>query len=129
MGLKGVVVKILNTKEKIKRKARLARFSIELNQSLPKSEVWFWKVYKQHQDKHDLKNGYWGPFIYDILNHKHKYAVEIDGSYHDSPVQKLRDEQKNEFARKQNYLLLRVKAYDLADAKSAIEFLLKYRNK
>lgn len=65
------------------RKAKLTKFAIELNANLPRSEKWFWKHYQRFSVPKDIKNGPWGYYIFDIINHEYRYAIEVDGKSHE----------------------------------------------
>lgn len=110
-------------------KQRLEKFAKELNDNLPPSEKWFWKHYNKYEEKNDVKNQPWGYFIYDVLNHKFKYAIEIDGKSHDLKHQKKRDHAKNEWVLRHGYVMIRIQAYSLNCFKKAIKALEKLKGK
>jgi very-short-patch-repair endonuclease len=84
-----------------------------LNKKLPKSEIWFWRLYKKHKmnNSFDLKNTPWEWFIPDIVNHNQKYVIEIDGESHNSKEQKYKDKNKDKFYLSKGYAVFRIKAF------------------
>lgn len=110
------------------KKSRIELFSLKLKKNTPQSEVWFLELYKKetinrNKLKHykDLMNEPLGRFIPDIHNKGYKYVIEVDGSIHDSEVQKFRDAQKDTYYLMRGYTVIRVKAYDMESYKACIE--------
>lgn len=89
-------------------------FADRLNKNLPRSEQWFQKRWRETgmQDSHDCYNTPWCRRIPDVLNHKFKYVIEIDGSYHNKPKQQIIDAKKDRFYLASQYQVFRLKAYD-----------------
>lgn len=86
-------------KSRKKKKLRFIRKTAErLSANLPKSEVWFWEEWEKLGMLTELETDN-EPFcgrIPDVLNRRHEYVIEIDGSVHQRANVKARD-QKKEF--------------------------------
>lgn len=102
-----------------------------LNIYMPPSERWFWQNWEERGFKHpnDKPNVPKKFYIFDVLNEKFKYAIEIDGSYHDIPAQIKRDNSKTLFLYKKGYKCFRIKAFDKQDFDNTAEDILAYREK
>lgn len=87
---------------------------MELNGSLPKSEVWFWEKWRKDKmaTKEDKPNKPRHGFIPDVFNRRHYYIIEIDGSSHLTQDSYLRDKRKNTKFQKAGYEVIRVEAYN-----------------
>ena len=94
------------------RRCKLRDFAKELNKKLPKSEVWFKKLYEGYRIAGDQFNEPFGGFIPDVINKEHKYIIEVDGSMHDLPRIQLKDRKKDQQRERLGYLCIRIKAYD-----------------
>lgn len=113
----------INKKRKfIKRRAK------ELNASLPKSEVWFQKLYKQYKTKTDKYNEPFADKIPDMINTKFKYIIEIDGSIHDTEKQQLKDDSKDKLYKRLGYQVFRIKAYDEDSFFATLDVIRTIRN-
>lgn len=111
------------------RRKRLKDFAKNLQKNLAKSEVWFFGNYLKLKHKNDLFNcPFQNQYIPDILNHKYKYIIEIDGSIHDTPKQKQKDIKKDLFYKKFKYRVFRVKAFQKESFFKCIEWLYKIRD-
>ena len=93
---------------------KLRSRSRALNQNLPKSEEWFWARWNEMGMTHssDRANVPVGYYIADVLSNAYWYAIEVDGGYHTSKIQKERDFKKDCFFLQQGILIYRVAAYD-----------------
>lgn len=115
------------SKERNKRKKarvqRLEGFSKQLENNLPKSEVWFRDLYikevfdKRHNNpffcdkfNESINNKY----IPDVSNRGYRYIIEIDGSWHDQLEAQRYDDKRDYYFKKRGYEIIRIKAYDLA---------------
>lgn len=121
-------------KQSIKAKLhnyRLSEFANNLNDKLPRSEVWFMNLYKDHFIcRGDLFNSpFQSRYIPDILNKEFKYVIEVDGSIHDTEYQKQKDLKKDKFYLNHGYLVIRVKAYCIHSYIECIKTLFYRRNK
>lgn len=90
-------------------------YAQHLNENLPKSEIWFQKHWRlnEMEDPFDKYNEPFCGFIPDLINHKFKYVVEIDGAIHRSKRFKKMDSIKNLRFEREGYDVVRVKAYDM----------------
>lgn len=61
--------------------------------------------------KSDKSNVTFMGFIPDVINHRYRYIIEIDGSYHLKPEQAQRDKLKDDVFRRSGYKVFRLKAY------------------
>lgn len=105
-------------KKKYSGKSRRQEYADNINKDLPLSEVWFqskWKLdFPDHklnvyQDKYNYP---FGSYIPDVINLGYKYIIEIDGTIHETPEQKLKDLKKDSYYYKRGYKVFRIKAYD-----------------
>jgi very-short-patch-repair endonuclease len=56
-----------------------------------------------------------GPYIFDFVLPRHRLILEIDSdSYHNSRRQRGNDQQKDEWAKRNHWLLVRIRAPDIA---------------
>lgn len=98
-------------------KARLKKLGIRLNKDLPRSERWFRKLWLVDRPAYmsrkykELYNRPLGRYIPDVLHKKFRYVIEVDGSVHDSPEQKARDQRKDMYYMRRGYRVFRVNAY------------------
>ena len=114
-------LKTTRKKEFVKKRAE------ELNQNLPKSEIWFHNLYEQYRDKNDLNNHPFHNRIPDVINKKYKYIIEIDGSVHDTLKQIKVDKKKNDLFIKSSYCVFRVKAFDEQSFNKFLKYILFIR--
>lgn len=114
-----------------KQKSRLEQYGEDLNRNLPRSEAWFQQLWKERgmECKFDHFNCPFGPYIPDVLNKKHYYIIEIDGSIHTTPEVKERDQKKSEWFRNQMFTVIRVIAYDMDSFNNAVERVQAIRKK
>jgi very-short-patch-repair endonuclease len=98
----------------IKRKSRLNSFSRRLNYFMPKSEVWFWTLWMEFGMYSSLEepNGVFAVKIPDVINRRHMYIIEIDGSIHDQKHVRYNDYRKMARYRKAKYKVWRVRHFD-----------------
>lgn len=107
-------------KRKRSKKSRRQLYADRLNKNLPKSEVWFqskWKLDFKQPDLDLYKDKYnqpLGSYIPDVINSGYKYIIEIDGSIHETVIQKFKDKQKDLYYARRGYKVFRIKAYDEA---------------
>lgn len=97
------------------KQAVLEGFARKLNDSVPKSEVWFRKKFSRESVYQRLKLEFNKPFkdyIYDLFSREYQIAIEVDGSYHDRPEQILKDKKKDSATNKNGIVIYRIKAYD-----------------
>lgn len=110
----------LATKEK-----RLARYAARLNVEMAHSEKWFWAKWENCGMRHELdiaNDPLPEPYVVvDCLNKKFMYAIEIDGSFHDQPKQRLKDARKDRKLMKLGYTVIRVRAYNSASFDACVE--------
>jgi len=114
------------TRKRIKA-AKLKKFADRLNESLPKSEVWFQKLYKEFNHVDDRYNEPLGRYIPDVSNDRYKYVIEIDGDIHLDAAVKRKDYIKTKFYLTKGYRVYRIKAYNTKDFESALTEVLNLR--
>lgn len=105
-----------------KEKQYLYDFADKLKKNLPKSEVWFNDMLAKYpfpmkfETKTDnlmgKSNDVFDCYIPDILNRDYKFAIEVDGSIHETEKQKLKDIKKDRMYARCQYKVYRVKAFD-----------------
>ena len=88
----------------------------ELNNNLPNSERWFYEKFKDtiySKEMNFTSNQIFKSlYICDMISLKYKTIIEVDGSYHDLPSQKLKDEEKDLAYIKATFNIIRVKHGD-----------------
>lgn len=100
----------------IERNTWILNRSKELNDNLPKSEVWFYDKFK-HTDQFKEMNFrrnqiFRSLYICDLFSLKYRTVIEVDGSYHERPDQIEKDIQKDNNIKRYHFNLIRVKAFD-----------------
>jgi very-short-patch-repair endonuclease len=111
--------KINKGKKKKKQFRRIDHYSSRLNKNLPKSEKWFislWRIDIIQDSNPKFKDQYNIPiykYIPDIINLGYKYVIEVDGTFHNNPVQKWKDYVKDIFYTNKGFNVFRVIAYDM----------------
>jgi hypothetical protein len=119
------------------RKEDLFTFAINLEQNLPKSEIWFRSKYEKFRDsipiptnanthlgrrrEYGITDHYNCPFhgfIPDVVNNKFKYIIEVDGPIHLLPEVIERDKAKQLLYEYHGYKVFRVIAFDEESFKS-----------
>lgn len=107
--------------KKRKGKSRdLAAFARQLNNNLPKSEIWFQELYEPYKVQGDEFNVPFGGYIPDLINKEHRYIIEVDGTMHDQIHIQMKDRVKDKQRERLNYLCVRIKAYDKASFEEAM---------
>lgn len=86
------------------------------------------KTYQAHSHVLDKINYVLGCYIPDVHNPKYRYVIEVDGSYHELPKQKVKDIKKDLYFNKLGYKVIRVVAYSDASLAEAIRTVLELRN-
>ncbi len=110
-----------------KQQQRLEKTSARLRENPPASEIWFHSLYRAYEHENDSFNTVRGPYIPDVQNQRYRYIIEIDGSYHDSPEQKLKDFKRNQWFQLRSWKVIRIKAYDENSFRMGIEIVLELR--
>lgn len=90
------------------------KLAIKLRNDMPWSERWFWLQWRRADMCHtgDKSNEVFRGFIPDVINHKFKYIIEIDGSIHNTQQQQEIDQLKNHVFRKAGYKVFRLKPFN-----------------
>ena len=96
------------------------KFAKELQKNPPKSDLWFQKLWCEFKDLDDKYNEAFGHYIPDCINHKYKYIIEIDGSFHFKPDQIKKDIKKNEYYMNRGYDWYRIQAYNEDSLKNVL---------
>lgn len=116
-------------KIRARRIAKRLKYAQSLNRNMPASEVWFWRKWSelglQHED--DKPNVVVGTKIVDVLNLHFKYAIEIDGSYHDRPEQKIKDAKKDIQIIRAGFYVVRVRAYSQESLNECVVKIIAYK--
>lgn len=112
-----------------KRQRRLEAFAREIEEQLPASERWFREFWLSNGllDDEDRFNEPFGKRIPDLVNHKFKYVIEIDGAIHNSPRQMRIDASKDRFYDSKGYSVLRVRAFNMSDLLGCVEVVERLR--
>lgn len=105
--------------------SRLQKYANKLNLDLPKSEIWFQKLFENENfNTLFFYNKPIGKYIPDVVSFKHKVIIEIDGSIHETDIQKFKDKLKTDYFINRGYTVFRIKAYSM---NSYNEVLLKLK--
>lgn len=99
----------------------------ELNSMQIKSEIWFLKQMKAFTNYKLIPNFVATHYIIDFVYYE--LAIEIDGSFHDSNEQKLKDIKKDKALTELGFKVIRVKAFDHSQLWDAIKIIEKYTEK
>ncbi len=91
-----------------KQQKTVEDYARKLQTKTPRSEVWFQYFYNRFKDDHDIYNCVISNKIADILNRKLKYAIEIDGTWHDRPGEAAKDARKNAMYARLGYKVIRI---------------------
>jgi very-short-patch-repair endonuclease len=105
------------------RKEKLRKFAKSIKNV--KSEMWFLSFYKPHNK--DQFNVPLGKYIPDIVNKKLHYVIEVDGSIHDRPFMKKKDQKKDTYYYLKGFKVFRVKAYNETELPSILEAIYEWR--
>lgn len=102
---------------------------MELESCLPRSERWFRDFWESNglKDKDDEYNAVWCRRIPDLVNHKFKYVIEIDGSIHNKKHQKRVDAKKDRFYDNNKYQVFRVQAFSEKNLYAVAELVERLR--
>jgi very-short-patch-repair endonuclease len=109
-------------------KQKLFNTAKELRTNLPRSEVWFHEIYKNHKHNADLYNVVFKGFIPDVINHVFKYIIEIDGSSHDTPERQIKDKNRDKHFLSLGYVTYRIQAYNQGGFDKAMQLVVKRRS-
>lgn len=128
----GVIQKIKPKKKGQKRSKfkKIDRYSKNLNNNIPLSELWFRNLYesKGYKLRTDKYNKPFKKYIPDLINFKFKYIIEIDGTFHNLKKQIKKDEQKNKFYISKGFKVFRILSHNIKSFNSNIKDLIEYRN-
>lgn len=64
-----------------------------------------------------------------MINHRYRYVIEIDGSYHDRKDQRRRDKIKNLVFRRRGYEVFRVMAFEPLQLEALAECIERHRDR
>ena len=98
------------------RANHLDAYSRSLRLNAPKSEVWWYNLYKEQSLPTDKYNFPLGRKIPDVVNFVHGYVIEVDGSDHAGMRRKYADVSKDIFLLKKRWET----AYDMDSAQKAL---------
>ena len=100
----------------------------KLNMSTPRSELWFYRMVEKTigWNVFDRLNMPFHGLIPDIINHRYKYIVEVDGSIHSSLRE--RDRWKDEQYSALGYRVIRIAYGSIVQAKLALAELKALRS-
>jgi len=119
-----------NKESRVKKFLKLKELAIRLNKDLPKSEKWFHSLWEPHKHKKDHYNHTFnGVYIPDIINKQHRYIIEVDGTIHDKPTQKIKDLEKDIYYMRHGYFIFRIRAYDIDAFTPLLDQITKLREK
>ena len=122
-------------KKKKKSPTRLQKYARELNKNVPQSEVWFRELFQSYLSDHKLTlykdkyNHIVGKYIGDVVNEGYKYVIEVDGSIHDTEIQRWKDRLRDNYLRKHGYSVIRIRAYDTSSFEDGLKQILEIRSK
>jgi very-short-patch-repair endonuclease len=107
---------------------RVYEKALMLKKNLPRSERWFWKRWRQTEfyNEFDMSNEPFLEFIPDVINHKYKYIIEVNGKAHENRAQIKRDIFKKALYKKNGYKVFSIKAGNDESFSSFIENVKSY---
>lgn len=108
---------------------RVQKHAKELQLNPPKSDLWFQELWCDNKDLDDRYNEAFGHYIPDCINHRYRYIIEIDGSFHMKPEQIQKDIKKNEYYMNRGYDWYRVQAYNEDSLNLTLEKIKKRRER
>ena len=115
------------------KKSRIERYAEALNRDLARSERWFQSLWDKHTFN-DYYNHPMGKYIPDVINFQYRYIIEVDGSVHETPEQKVKDLKKDAYYKSKGYQVFRI-TYSVTDNesnilqyKTVLDAVLKIRN-
>lgn len=122
--------KAKRNKNKKKWESTIESFAKSLQNKTIKSETWFKSLYIEHgietsEDKYNTV--FFKTYIPDIVNKKHKYIIEIDGSIHSTESQIEKDKKKDKFYSSKGYTVFRIKYLDVLNYIECIDKLIKMK--
>jgi len=96
-------------------KQTLIDLANKLNSNLPRSEQWFWNLYRKSgfDLKSDKQNAVIGPWIFDVANHELKYVIEIQDPTHLKKHRRVKDKAKRAWAIKHGFFYIQIKAWSI----------------
>jgi len=86
-----------------------------LRKDLTPSEKKLWKLLREEPDAHFRKQVAIDGLVFDFAEYGSRVLIELDGGIHALPDVALRDEQKNEHAKRSGFKLLRLNNRDVWD--------------
>jgi very-short-patch-repair endonuclease len=105
----------------------------ELQDKLPKSEVWFNNKFKDTKYANEMlfrsNQLFKSLYICDLFSLKYMTIIEVDGSYHERQDQIQKDMNKNDNIKRYGFNIIRVKAYDDQSFLNCLDELEKILNK
>lgn len=110
-----------------RKKSKIATFARRLRRNTPASERWFQSLWEPFRHELDQYNVPLGRIIPDVHNSHFMYAIEVDGSIHNTPYQKYIDSKKDKYYQKRGYDVFRVRAYNLDDFNATVELVERKR--
>lgn len=119
-------------RRKMRRKARKLRrkkFAESLQNNTPRSETWFYSLYKPYQSGMDEFNTVFADRIPDVINKRDKYIIEIDGSIHKLERIKKKDRLKTRRYESLGYTVIRIEAYNIESFNDGMKTLATLRGK
>lgn len=104
----------------------------QLNDNLPASEKWFHEKFRNTEQNKimNFKSNqiFRSLYICDLISIKYKTIIEIDGSFHELPQQKLKDEIKDRKYLEAKFNIIRVKYEDEFSFDACLKKLTKIIN-
>ena len=121
--------KKIRKQKKKEWKEQIKKFASNLETNIPKSEQWFRSLYEKHYKcDSDIYNAvFYSTYISDVLNHKYRYIIEIDGDIHNELFQMKKDVKKDIFYRNKKYKCFRIKAYNIDQYINVLKEIQKIR--
>ena len=114
-------------KNKIDRLKFTQSMAKKLQNEPPKSDQWFQSLFNEYKLENDEYNQAFGFYIPDLINHKYRYIIEIDSSYHLRQDQIKKDVIKNKYYLNNGYECYRIQAYNEDRFKMILQKVLKRR--
>lgn len=107
---------------KKKALSRIQKYANKLNLDLPQSEHWFRSLFEKEQlNTLFFYNKPYGKYIPDVISYNYKIVIEVDGTIHDTEIQKFKDKIKDQYFIDRGYKVFRIKAYNINSYNETIE--------
>ncbi len=94
----------------------LKNFAKENRRKMTESESVLWEALRRlHCGYHFRRQHPIGDYIADFICLKKKLVVEVDGGYHNNPMQQQNDQMRTDYLERKGYTVIRFKNEEISD--------------